>query len=98
MNTIINKVKGRIKTFSKHVKKVAVTAMAVVGCATAAVPVFAQATANSALTEAATATANQISADINAVIPIALGLMGLVLGITIGIRIFRSLAKAGTRG
>lgn len=51
------------------------------------------ATANSALVEAATNTASSITANINAILPIALGLMALILGITIGVKVFKKLTN-----
>ena len=52
------------------------------------------ATADSALVSGATNAVAQVTANINAVIPIALGVMGIVLAIKIGIRVFKTVTKS----
>ena len=52
------------------------------------------ATADTALVTGATNAVNQVTANINAVIPIALGVMGIVLAIKIGIRVFKTVTKS----
>jgi hypothetical protein len=52
------------------------------------------ATADSALVTGATNAVSQVQANINAVVPIALGLMGVVLAVKIGIRVFKSVTKS----
>lgn len=61
------------------------------------VPAFAaDAVADTALTEGATNAIAQVSANISAVVPIALGLLGTVLAIKIGIRVFKSVTKSAS--
>ncbi len=52
------------------------------------------AAADSALVTGATNAVAQVTANINAVIPIALGVMGIVLAIKIGIRVFKTVTKS----
>lgn len=52
------------------------------------------ATADSALVTGATNAVAQVQANINAVVPIALGIMGVVLAVKIGIRVFKSVTKS----
>lgn len=59
------------------------------------VNVFAESeTANAALVSAATNTANAVIANINGVLPIALGVMGVALAIAIGVRFFKKTTKS----
>lgn len=50
-------------------------------------------TANTALVQGATNAVSQVTANINAVIPIALGVLGTVLAIKLGIKLFKSFVK-----
>lgn len=50
-------------------------------------------TANSALVSGATNAVSQVTANINAVIPIALGVLGTVLAVKLGIKLFKSFVK-----
>lgn len=61
----------------------------------AAVPVMAQetGTANNAVVSAMTTTANDMMATGNAIVPVALTVVGLALVVTFGIRMFRRIAK-----
>lgn len=54
-------------------------------------------TANAALVSGATSAVNQVTANINAVIPLALSVLGLVMAIKIGVRVFRSLTTTSAR-
>lgn len=54
-------------------------------------------TANAALVSGATNAVSQVTANINAVIPIALGVLGLVLAVKIGIRVFKNLINASAK-
>lgn len=49
--------------------------------------------ANTALVQGATNAVSQVTANINAVIPIALGVLGTVLAIKLGIKLFKSFVK-----
>lgn len=61
--------------------------------------VFAESeTANSALVAAASDVAASITANVNAVLPTALGLMALIAGIMIGIKVFNKLKNKATSG
>lgn len=51
------------------------------------------ATANAALVSGAQTAVNQVTANINAVIPLSLSVLGLVMAIKIGVRVFRSLTN-----
>ena len=51
------------------------------------------ASANDALVQGATNAVSQVTANINAVIPIALGVLGTVLAIKLGIKLFKSFVK-----
>lgn len=81
----------------KHVKKrlsVLLAALMVVAMSTVA---FAETeTANQALVEAAQDAVNSMTANINAILPIALGLMALVSGIMIGIKLFMKIKNKGS--
>lgn len=89
---------------SKFKKKAfAVVSAISFGCTSlvCAVPAFAEepggtATANAALVQGATNAVAQITANINAVIPIALGILGLVLAIQIGIKVFKRVTKSAS--
>lgn len=59
----------------------------------AAYTIAATATANSELVSAAQTASDQIMANVNGVLPIALGLLGGVLAISVGISIFTKLIK-----
>lgn len=76
-------------------KKLAMVAVPVMS-ALSSVPALAAdpATANAALTDGATNAVAQVTANINAVVPIALGLLGVVMAIKIGIRVFKSVTKS----
>lgn len=50
-------------------------------------------TVNSSLTGALTTTANDAMATVNAVLPIVLPIMGAIVAILIGVRLFKKLAK-----
>lgn len=54
---------------------------------------------DSSITQAITSSGNDVMASISSVlgvvVPIALGIMGLVLAIKVGIRLFKSLTKTG---
>lgn len=52
------------------------------------------ATADSSLVSGATNAVAQVTANIQAVVPIALGILGTVLAIKIGVRVFKSLTKS----
>lgn len=61
-----------------------------------ALPVFAEdggGTANSAVTSAVTTMANDMIATGNAVVPIALGVVGIALVVVFGIRIFKKVVN-----
>lgn len=49
--------------------------------------------ANQALVSGATNAVSQVTANINAVIPIALGVLGTVLAVKLGIKLFKSFVK-----
>lgn len=57
---------------------------------------------DSSITQAITSSGNDVMASISSVlgvvVPIALGIMGLVLAIKVGIRLFKSLTKTGAAG
>lgn len=53
-------------------------------------------TANAALVSAAQSAVDSMTANINAILPIALGLMALVSGIMIGIKLFMKIKNKGT--
>ena len=53
--------------------------------------------ANSALVSGATNAVSQVTANINAVIPIALGVLGLVMAVKLGIRVFKSLVNTSAK-
>lgn len=57
---------------------------------------------DSSITQAITSSGNDVMASISTVlgvvVPIALGIMGLVLAIKVGIRLFKSLTKTGAAG
>lgn len=53
--------------------------------------------ANAALVSGATSAVSQVTANINAVIPIALGVLGLVMAVKIGIRVFKSLVNTSAK-
>lgn len=55
------------------------------------------ATANAALVSGATSAVSQVTANINAVIPIALGVLGLVMAVKLGIRVFKSLVNTSAK-
>lgn len=70
--------------------------MGVTSVAALATPayVFADSTtADSALVNAAQGAVSQIQANVNGIVPIALGLMGSILAITIGIAVFKKLTN-----
>ena len=54
-------------------------------------------TANAALVSGATNAVSQVTANINAVIPIALGVLGLVMAVKLGIRVFKSLVNTSAK-
>lgn len=54
-------------------------------------------TANAALVSGATSAVSQVTANINAVIPIALGVLGLVMAVKLGIRVFKSLVNTSAK-
>ena len=54
-------------------------------------------TANGALVSGATNAVSQVTANINAVIPIALGVLGLVMAVKLGIRVFKSLVNTSAK-
>lgn len=56
------------------------------------------ATANADLVSACNQAVAQITANINAVLPIALPLLGLVIAITAGIRVFRRITSTAVSG
>ena len=92
MNGFISKVRNNVKLV-----------LAVVGvgctslvCATPALASETSVTANEALVKGATDAVAQITANINAVIPIALGILGLVLAIQIGIKVFKRVTKSAS--
>lgn len=94
MNNIISKFKNKIHTLGMA-GAVACTSLV---CATTA---FAEepggsVTANEALVKGANDAVAQITANINAVIPIALGILGLVLAIQIGIKVFKRVTKSAS--
>lgn len=89
---------------SKFKKKVHVVGSAIafgctsLVCATPALADTPGATvaANDALVKGATDAVAQVTANINAVIPIALGILGLVLAIQIGIKVFKRVTKSAS--
>lgn len=92
MNGFISKVRNKVKS---------VLAVFGVGCTSlvCATPAWASetsVTANDALVKGATDAVAQITANINAVIPIALGILGLVLAIQIGIKVFKRVTKSAS--
>lgn len=56
------------------------------------------ATANTELVSAAQSASDQIMANVNGVLPIALGLLGGILAITIGIGVFKKLIRKSGNG
>ena len=50
-------------------------------------------TANAALVSGAENAVSQVTANINAVIPLSLSVLGLVMAIKIGVRVFKSLTR-----
>lgn len=81
-----------MKNKLKKVLPVALGTASVVG--TSIVSLAEDATADTALVTGATNAVSQVQANINAVVPIALGLMGVVLAVKIGIRVFKSVTKS----
>lgn len=75
--------------------KIAVLFMTAIVCALSCVPVFADGTgtANSDVTTAMTTVANDMIATGNAIVPIALGVVGIALVVVFGIRIFKMIVK-----
>ena len=55
------------------------------------------ATADAALVSGATSAVAQVTANIQAVIPIALGVLGTVMAIKIGIRVFKTLTNTSSK-
>lgn len=55
------------------------------------------ATANAALVTGATNAVAQVTANIQAVIPLALSVLGMVMAIRIGIRVFKSLTNTSAK-
>lgn len=76
----------------KRIAPIAITSGAVV------LPTFASfaegATADASLVTGANNAVAQVTANINAVVPIALGILGTVLAIKIGVRVFKSMTKS----
>ena len=94
MTNIISKFKKKVLAVGSAIA-VGFTSLV---CAT---PAFAEepggtVTANDALVKGATDAVAQITANINAVIPIALGILGLVLAIQIGIKVFKRVTKSAS--
>lgn len=89
---------------SNFKKKIPVVGTAIAfGCTSlvCATPAFAEEpggapAANAALVKGATDAVAQVTANINAVIPIALGILGLVLAIQIGIKVFKRVTKSAS--
>lgn len=80
--------------FKKIKNKAAVLLAAVVTVVTSCVAMATETgTANSATVSAMTGVANDMVATINAIIPIALTVVGIGLVVMAGIRIFRKIAK-----
>lgn len=75
--------------------KIAVLFMTAIVCAISCVPVFADpaGTVNSDVQTAVTTIANDMVATGNAVVPIALGVVGIALVVVFGIRIFKMIVK-----
>lgn len=77
-------------------KKSVVAFGLVPGMAVTAMPVLASeagGTANQAVVSAMTSVANDMTATGTALLPVALGVIGLILVVTFGIKIFKSVAK-----
>lgn len=55
------------------------------------------ATANAALVTGATNAVAQVTANIQAVIPLALSVLGMVMAVRIGIRVFKSLTNTSAK-
>lgn len=82
-------------------KKNAKTIVPVIAATAALAPVnvFANTvTANADLVSAANTAVQQVEANINAVLPIALPLIGIVMAITAGIRVFKRITGAAVSG
>ena len=77
--------------------KLGVMLMTALVCVMSALPVFAEdgtgGSANSAVTTAVTTMANDMIATGNAVVPIALGVVGIALVVVFGIRIFKKVVN-----
>lgn len=56
-----------------------------------------EATANAALVSGATNAVSQVTANINAVIPLSLSVLGLVMAVRIGVRVFKSLTQTSSK-
>lgn len=84
-----------MKWLKEKKTKVAVLFMTAIVCALSCVPVFAEGTgtANSDVTSAMTTVANDMIATGNAIVPIALGVVGIALVVVFGIRIFKMIVK-----
>lgn len=89
---MFEKVKNFVSTKKKLVVGVGSGVAVTLG---SALPVLASetGTANSALTGALTSTANDMTATLNAILPIALPIMGLIVVVMLGVRFFKRVAK-----
>ena len=77
-------------------EKLKIASLAVPASFAVSVPVLASeasGTANSAVVTAMSSTANDMIATGTAILPVALGVVGLMLVVTFGIRIFKGVAK-----
>lgn len=86
-----------MKWLKERKAKLGVMLMTALVCVMSALPVFAEGegsgTANSAVTSAVTTMANDMIATGNAVVPIALGVVGIALVVVFGIRIFKKVVN-----
>jgi hypothetical protein len=57
-------------------------------------PIVAAVEADSALTQACQAAADAVKSNITAIVPIALGILGVVIGIRLGIKVFKKLTNS----
>ena len=77
-------------------KRKVITALVPVAAMVSSVPALAQeasGTANSAVVTAMTSTAQDMTATGTAILPIALGVIGLILVVTFGIKIFKGIVR-----
>lgn len=84
---------------NKNFKEKMMIALPVATVAGSSMVAFAEgtATADAALVNGATNAVAQVTANIQAVIPLALSVLGMVMAIRIGIRVFKSLTNTSAK-